>query len=121
MDAQASQPERIELSSAQRRELSARGHALKPAMKLAAGAITEAQLAHLRKLLEHHDLLKITVDATTREERGAQVRAIALAAGCVLVQEIGHVALLHRPLAQRDDADDAAESEEPPTVRRRRG
>lgn len=58
--------------------------------------ITPALLAELDNALEHHELLKVRVQAGTREERMVMIESICTALSAELIQLLGHVATLFR-------------------------
>src|SRR3546814_6687552 len=59
--------------------------------------LTDAVVAEVASSLEHHELIKVKVAATDREARDALIEELAARADAVLVQRIGHVAILYRP------------------------
>src|SRR3546814_13121147 len=59
--------------------------------------LTDAVVAEVASALEHHELIKVKVAATDREARDALIEELAARADAVLVQRIGHVAILYRP------------------------
>jgi RNA-binding protein len=59
--------------------------------------ITDALVAEVGNALEQHELIKIKVAAEDREVRDAMIGELAERADAVLVQRIGHTAVLYRP------------------------
>jgi RNA-binding protein len=51
--------------------------------------------------LEHHELIKVKVAAEDRELRDAMIADLAGRADAVLVQRIGHTAVLYRPAKEK--------------------
>ncbi len=90
---QAPQPA---LSHAQRRALKQRAHHLKPVVLLGAAGLTEPVLAEVEAALEHHELIKVRVNAGDRDLRDAQVRTLVEETAAALVQRIGNIAVLYR-------------------------
>ncbi|MGE8281984.1 MAG: YhbY family RNA-binding protein, partial [Stenotrophomonas sp.] len=63
--------------------------------------VTPAFLAELDEVLERHELIKVKIAAEDRETRDAMVAELVDASGGVLVQRIGHVAVLYRPAKEK--------------------
>ena len=94
------------LSSAEKRELAARGHHLKAHVSIAGGELSDAVVEHVRRAFGDKELLKIRVSTDEREECAATVQRLAKRVPCDVVQVVGRVALLHRAVAN-DGVDDA--------------
>ena len=58
--------------------------------------ITPAVLHEILLALDHHELIKIRVNAEDREGREAMIAEICAATEAALVQRIGHIATLFR-------------------------
>ncbi len=82
-----------------RRTLTARSHALKPAVVTDAAGVNERVVAHVAALLAHHDLLKVKLRAPSSRECDVAAQALASRAGAALVRRTGRVALLYRARA----------------------
>jgi len=89
----------LSLTGSEKRELSKRGHTLKPQVTLSADEISEGQVAHLRHMFEKLDLIKVRLAAESREARELAAQQLAEQVPCELVQQIGHVVLLYLPRA----------------------
>lgn len=85
------------LSEKQKRYLKKRAHHLKPVVIVGGGGISEGLLAELDSTLEHHELIKVRVNAEDRNGRKALTEQLCDAVDAQLVQSIGHVAVLYRP------------------------
>lgn len=85
-----------ELSSAQIRYLRGEAHDLKPLLQVGGKGLGAGLLAELEQLLEDHELIKVKVAAADRESRDVMIAEMATQAGAVLVQRIGHTAVLYR-------------------------
>ena len=85
------------LSEPQKRHLRKLAHKLKPVVILGNAGFSEGVSNELETTLEHHELIKVKVNAGDREERDALITQICERAGCELVQRIGHIAILYRP------------------------
>lgn len=70
---------------------------MKPVVIIGGSGLTEGVLNELDQSLEHHELLKVRVNAGDREERDAMIANLCEASRSELVQRIGHVAILYRP------------------------
>lgn len=58
--------------------------------------LTDAVLAETDSALEHHELIKMRLNAADRRDRGAMIARITTSLGSELVQAIGHTALIYR-------------------------
>lgn len=84
------------LTEQAKRELRGRGHALKPVVSIGNAGLSKAVLREIDLSLEHHDLMKIKIGATDREQRKAIISEICSHCEAELVQAIGHIALIYR-------------------------
>lgn len=85
------------LTAAQIRFLRGQAHELRAMLQVGGKGVTEALVSELDLALEHHELVKVKVAAEDRDARDALVTRLAGAADAVLVQRIGHTAVLYRP------------------------
>lgn len=76
--------------------LKAKAHALKPVVITGQHGITPNVLNEIELALDHHELIKVRVNAADREERAELVAAIMDATKAELIQAIGHVITLFR-------------------------
>jgi RNA-binding protein len=76
--------------------LKARAHALKPVVITGQHGITPNLLNEINLALDHHELIKVRVNAADREERAALVEEIVRATEAELIQAIGHVITIYR-------------------------
>ena len=86
----------MSLSEVQKRHLRKLAHNLKPVIIVGNAGFTEGVANELELTLEHHELIKVRVNAADREERDAIIAQICKTASCDLVQRIGHIAILYR-------------------------
>jgi len=86
---------RVELTEKQRRHLKGLAHHLNPVIRVGNAGITPAVVAETRRALHDHELIKVRVSATDREERDAAIGLLAGEAGASLVARVGHVAILY--------------------------
>lgn len=86
----------MKLSPAGKRKLRALGHKLKPVVIIGNAGYTDSVQRELDQALDHHELLKVRVNAGDRKERDRIIQELCTTTGASLVQSIGHVALLYR-------------------------
>jgi len=84
------------LSPSQRRYLRSLAHDLSPVVLLGAKGATEAVLKELDGALSHHELVKVKLSGSDKEEREAQIAYLASGTGAENVQQIGHTLVLFR-------------------------
>ena len=85
------------LTEKQKRHLKALAHPLNPVIIVGGAGVTEALLKELDSTLEHHELIKVRVNAIDREARDQLIVALCEGSQSLLVQRIGHIAVLYRP------------------------
>ncbi len=86
------------LNSKQRQFLKAQAHSLNPVVLLGSDGLSEAVVKELDSTIEHHELVKIRVNAG--EGRTEQAEEAARAVNAELVQVVGRVAVLFRQRKQ---------------------
>jgi len=79
-----------------RRELRARGHTLKPVVSIGNAGLSTAVLREIELSLEHHELMKVRIGGSEREQRRQMIAAICEQLDAELVQAVGHIALIYR-------------------------
>ncbi|MDX1581722.1 MAG: ribosome assembly RNA-binding protein YhbY [Alphaproteobacteria bacterium] len=84
------------LSKQDKRQFKTIGHHLKPVLILGDKGLTEAFVEELNLRLEDHELIKVKVNAETREDRAALIDALCQETDAELVQRIGNIALVYR-------------------------
>lgn len=89
----------LNLSVAQRLELKARAHALKPVVIIGSGGLSPSVLDEIERTLKSHDLLKIRVMNDDRDSRNAMHLEMCSLLHAGLVQHIGKILVIYRPLA----------------------
>lgn len=87
----------VKVSPAQRAELRAQAHALKPVVLIGADGLTDAVLAEIRVHLAAHQLIKIRVFGDEREERTAVYEHICDTLGAAPIQQIGKLLVIWKP------------------------
>lgn len=101
----------LDLTPAQRRELRADAHHLRPTVSIAANGLTAAVLEEIDRSLQAHELIKIKVHGAERENREAFMSAICEKLQAAPVQHIGNILVVWRqrrdeethPAAARED------------------
>jgi RNA-binding protein len=85
------------ITAKQKRWLKQQVHHLKPVVTLGQAGLTAGVLAEIEIALDHHELIKVKVNAGDRDERDAAVAAIAERTGSNLIDRIGNTAAFFRP------------------------
>lgn len=86
----------MSLKGSQIRFLRQKAHALKPVVLTGQHGVTESVINEIDVALEHHELIKVRVNASDRDEKKAMIEEICKQTRSVLVQSVGHVATLFR-------------------------
>lgn len=86
------------LSAAERKELKARAHHLKPVVMIGESGLTDAVLAETERALAVHALIKLRVFGDDRDARRAIMQRLCETLGCAPVQMIGKLLVIWRPL-----------------------
>ena len=89
------------LSEKERKQFRTIAHQLKPVVTLGDAGASEAVIEELNARLEDHELIKVKVNAQSREDRAALIDELCAESGAELVQRTGHVAVLYRPARER--------------------
>lgn len=76
--------------------LRAKAHSLKPVVITGQHGVTPAVLGEIDLALEHHELIKVRVNAGERLERRAMIERIRAETSAELIQAIGHIITLYR-------------------------
>lgn len=93
----------MSISAKQKRGLRSKAHHLKPIITVGAGGVSESVISELDRSLDHHELLKIKVQANDRSQRQVLVQSLCDTSHSELVHAIGHVVVVYR---QRPDSSD---------------
>lgn len=84
------------LSAQDKKQFRAIGHHLKPVLILGDAGLSEGALEELEGRLEDHELIKVKVNAESRDDRAELIEALCRETGAELVQRIGNIALIYR-------------------------
>jgi RNA-binding protein len=87
----------VQINEKQRRHLKGLAHHLNPVVRVGNAGVSPSVVAETQRALSDHELIKVRVSATDRDERDAAITLLAEACGGVLVGRVGHVAILFRP------------------------
>ena len=86
----------ISVKTELRKFLRAKAHSLKPVVITGQHGITPAVLNEINSALDHHELIKVRVNAGQREERRAMITQICAETTAELIQAIGHIITIYR-------------------------
>ncbi len=90
------------LTSTQRRALAARGNRIKASVTIAE-TLSESVVEHVRKAFGKRDLIKVRIATDDRDVFARAAQDLADRVPCTLIQRIGRIALLYRPIENADD------------------
>ncbi|MGC2520820.1 MAG: YhbY family RNA-binding protein, partial [Burkholderiales bacterium] len=106
--------DRRTLSSARRKALRARAHALNPVVMISEAGLSPGVVAEIERSLKSHELIKIRIFGAERPARAALLAEICTKTGAQPVQHIGKVLVVYRENPARPQP-------APPTAPKRRG
>lgn len=84
------------MKSDQKKSLRAQAHALKPVVITGQAGLSEAVMSEINLALDHHELIKVRINAPDRETRRKMSTQICTDTQAELVQLLGHIAVLYR-------------------------
>ena len=90
------------LTNAERKELKARAHSLNPVVMVGSAGVTQPVLQEIDRGLTSHELIKVRLAGADRKLREQAAEDIAEALSCAVVQIIGHVLVVFRPLPEEE-------------------
>lgn len=76
--------------------LRAKAHTLKPVVLTGQHGLSPAVLQEVELALDHHELIKVRLNAGDREERKAMTETLCESTGADLIQAIGHIVTIYR-------------------------
>ncbi|WP_455212685.1 ribosome assembly RNA-binding protein YhbY [Kaarinaea lacus] len=88
------------LNSKQKRYLRSLAHKLKPVVIIGGAGLSEGVINEISQSIEHHELIKVRINAADRQSRIDMTQAICDATNSTLVFSIGHIAVFYRPAKQ---------------------
>lgn len=83
------------MNSADKKNLKAKAHSLKPVVMIGQLGLTEAVLAEIEIALDVHELIKVKIRAE-RDERNQISQQICSNTGAELIQTIGQIIVIYR-------------------------
>lgn len=84
------------LTNEQKKQYKSIGHHLKPVLIVSENGLTEGVQAELERALSDHELIKVQLRITERDDRKAVTEELCKLGNCELVQAIGKMALVYR-------------------------
>ena len=90
------------ITPAQRRQLRAQGHHLKPVVQIGQAGLSDGVIEATKVALEQHELIKVSINGESPTERKSGAEALAQATGSHVAQVIGRVILLYRKNLQAE-------------------
>ncbi|NOZ54468.1 MAG: ribosome assembly RNA-binding protein YhbY [Gammaproteobacteria bacterium] len=90
----------MKLNSKQKRFLRAQAHKLKPIVIVGNVGLTPTVLEEIDNSIEHHELIKIRINASDRINRQQMIEKISQHTYSQLVMSIGHIAAFYRTSQQ---------------------
>ncbi len=84
------------MESSQRKALRRIAHHLHPIIIVGDGGISDPLIAETNRALDDHELVKVKVNATDRDDRSEMIDALVTACQAEAIQKIGKVVVLYR-------------------------
>lgn len=84
------------LTSAQKKQFRSIGHHLSPVVQVSENGLSDGAIAEVNRALSDHELIKVKLMSSERDERKAQTEALIENTRAELVQTIGKMVLLFR-------------------------
>jgi RNA-binding protein len=91
-----------ELTSSQRKLLSAAAQNIKPVVQIGQNGLTDGVTAKVEQSLAAHELIKIKF-IDFKEEKKELAGQLCVSCNAVLVRIIGNIAVLYRPAENKED------------------
>ena len=87
----------LTLTARERATLKARAHHLKPVVRLGHAGLSDAFIAEVDRALGDHELIKVQIDISDRDERHAAADEMCVRTDAASVQRVGKIVVLWRP------------------------
>jgi len=84
------------ISADRKKQFRSIGHKLNPIVTIAGKGLSEGVLLELNRALDDHELIKVKLGLTEREDRKEVVTALEALPNVEIIQEIGKVVILYR-------------------------
>ena len=107
----------LPLTTAQCRELRAQAHHLNPLVAIGADGLTPAVVREVNAALKAHGLIKVRAHVEERELRTQMLHQLADELSAGVVQHIGKLLVLWRPIPAKEKAEDADRKPGPKMVK----
>ena len=85
------------LAKQQLQHLRQLSHDIKPVIIIGNKGLTESVMEEIKLVLEHHELIKVRVNAGDRDTRAKMIEQIKDECGAEIVIIIGHIVGLYKP------------------------
>ena len=85
------------ISAERKKQFRTIGHKLNPVVTIGANGLRAGVLNELNRALDDHELIKVKLSFTDREDRKDAIAFLSQLPNVEVVQEIGKVALIYRP------------------------
>lgn len=89
------------LTLKQKKHLRNLAHSAKPIVIIGQHGLTENISREVDQALDHHELIKVRVNAEDRDARDRMIDSLLSEVGAELVQRIGHIAVFYRRNRQK--------------------
>ncbi|HHZ88181.1 MAG TPA: YhbY family RNA-binding protein [Chromatiaceae bacterium] len=76
--------------------LKQKAHHLKPVIIVGQKSLSDSVMNEINVALDHHELIKIRVNADDRGQRNQMIQEICRKTGSELIQRVGHIAAVYR-------------------------
>lgn len=86
----------MSITTKQQRWLKGKAHHLKPVVTIGQHGLTDAVLREIEIALDAHELVKLKIAGSDRDERDALIQEIADRSNASLIQRIGNTATVFR-------------------------
>jgi len=87
----------MSISTKQNQFLRGLAHKLKPVIIVGNAGLTESVMEEIKLTLDHHELIKVKLNANDRAQRMEFCRNITTECEAHHVQSIGHIAVFYKP------------------------
>jgi RNA-binding protein len=92
----------MSLDNADKKRFRSIGHNLKPVVIIAQKGLTENIIGEIDRALKEHELIKIKLITSTREDKRKLTEKICADFNAQCIQSIGHVILIYRAAKKPD-------------------
>lgn len=86
----------ITMTNKNLKHLAEQVHKLKPSVMIGNKGLTEAVQAEIDQTLEHHELIKIRIAGSDKEDREQIIQEVCRVQNATLIKKIGHIFAIYR-------------------------